>query len=78
MSTITLDAFADSIVPLPFDAEAAGHFGRLAVDLAARGKPIGSFDAMIAAHAIAQKVVLVTNNSKHCGRVAGLRCENWV
>lgn len=73
-----IETFAEGVTPLPFDAEAATHFGRLAALLAARGTPIGSFDALIAAHAIAQKVILVTNNAKHFGRVTGLRCENWV
>lgn len=72
-----IDTFAASVTPLPFDAEAAAHFGRLASSLAAKGTPIDGFDAMIAAHAIAQQVVLVTNNAKHFARVAGLRCENW-
>ena len=73
-----IDTFTESITPLAFDADAAAHFGRLAADLAARGTPIGGFDAMIAGHAVAQKVVLVTNNAKHFGRVSGLRVENWV
>jgi tRNA(fMet)-specific endonuclease VapC len=70
--------FVDSVTPLPFDADAAGQFGRLAADLAARGTPIRGFDAMIAAHAVSRKVVLVTNNARHFGRVSGLRCENWI
>ncbi|MBE7479018.1 MAG: type II toxin-antitoxin system VapC family toxin [Polyangiaceae bacterium] len=46
--------------------------------MAAKRTPIDGFDAMIAAHAIAQQVVLVTNDAKHFARVPGLRCENWV
>lgn len=72
-----IDAFTDSVTSLPFDSDAAGHFGRLAADLAARGTPIGGFDAMIAAHAVSRRVVLVTNNARHFGRVSGLRCEAW-
>ena len=73
-----IDTFTASVTPLPFDAEAAASFGRLASSLAAKGTPIDGFDTMIAAHAIAQQVVLVTNNAKHFARVPGLRCENWV
>ena len=73
-----IDTFTESITPLAFDADAAAHFGRLAAALALKGTPIGGFDAMIAGHALAQKVVLVTNNAKHFGRVTGLRCENWL
>jgi tRNA(fMet)-specific endonuclease VapC len=73
-----IDTFAESVTPLPFDADATAHFGRLAANLASRGTPIGGFDALIAGHAIAQKLVLVTNNAKHFGRVSRLRCENWL
>ena len=73
-----VDAFVDTVTPLPFDADAAGQFGRLAADLAARGAPIGGFDAMIAAHALSRRIALVTNNARHFGRVSGLRCENWI
>ena len=73
-----IDTFMESVAPLPFDAEAARSFGRLATELAKRGTPIGVFDAMIAAHAVTRKVMLVTNNARHFGRVAGLRCETWV
>jgi tRNA(fMet)-specific endonuclease VapC len=73
-----IDTFVESVTPLAFDSDAADSYGRIAADLAARGMPVGALDAMIAAHAIAQKVVLVTNNSKHFGRVTGLKCENWV
>lgn len=72
-----IDTFTDSVTALAFDAHAADHFGRLASDLAERGKPIGAFDTMIAAHALAQKLTLITNNAKHFGRAAGLTCESW-
>ncbi len=35
-------------------------------------------DTMIAAHALALKVALVTNNQKHFQNVKGLVLENWV
>jgi tRNA(fMet)-specific endonuclease VapC len=73
-----IETFGASVTALPFDDEAATQYGRLAADLVARGTPIGAFDAMIAAHAIATETILVTNNAKHFGRVRGLRCENWV
>ena len=45
--------------------------------LAEQGSPIGEFDALIAAHAIALEVTLVTNNTKHFSRVEGLKIVNW-
>jgi tRNA(fMet)-specific endonuclease VapC len=41
------------------------------------GKPIGPLDTLIAAQAVARKLVLVSNNEREFGRVAGLRLENW-
>lgn len=73
-----IDAFIGSVTTVAFDADATTHFGRIAAALAVRGTPIGTLDAMIAGHAVAQKSVLVTNNLKHFERVPGLRCENWL
>lgn len=36
---------------LPFDDEAAGHFGDIRADLERQGRVIGPYDLMIAAHA---------------------------
>lgn len=71
------DRLAESLVPQDFDIDAADEHGRLAADLAKRGTPIGAFDAMIAAHALALKLILVTNNEKHFRKVPGLKIENW-
>ncbi len=73
-----ISAFAANVGVMPFDDTCADHFGRLASELARRGSPIGEFDALIAAHATALAVTLVTNNVKHFSRVAGLTVENWV
>lgn len=35
-------------------------------------------DTIIAAHAMALGAILVTDNTAEFGRVAGLRCEDWV
>jgi tRNA(fMet)-specific endonuclease VapC len=72
-----IDTFALSVSVVPFDAAAAALFGRLCARLESRGKPIGTLDTLIAAHAMALNVTLVTNNSKHFGRVAGLKTANW-
>ena len=72
-----IDTFAESGAPQDFDVDAADEYGRLAAALSQRGTPIGSFDAMIAAHALARKLILVTNNEKHFRRVPGLKIENW-
>jgi tRNA(fMet)-specific endonuclease VapC len=73
----TIDSFIRGIEVMPFDDRCAREFGKLAADLATAGTPIGDFDVLIAAHAIAVDAILVTNNTKHFARVRSLQSENW-
>lgn len=73
-----VDVFADTVEVVPFDANAANHFGRLSALLARRGTPIGAIGTMIAAHAQSLDRVLVSNNGKHFSKVPGLKHENWL
>ena len=73
-----IDTFVETITLLPFDRTAADRFGPIAASLAGQGTPIGEFDTLIAAHALAGRLTLVTNNTRHFERVAGLRTENWI
>lgn len=61
-----------------FDTHAAMHFGQLRAELAQSGRLIGPYDMMIAGHARALGLILVTNNRREFNRVPGLRVENWV
>lgn len=63
---------------LPWDAKAADSHGTLRAHLKAQGQPIGDFDEMIAAHALAVGAVVVTDNTRHFARVPGLVLENWL
>lgn len=60
-----------------FDAAAAEVAGQVRAWLASQGTPIGPYDSLIAAHAQALGVTLVTNNTREFERVPGLRLENW-
>jgi len=60
-----------------FDEHAAEHFGQLRAELYRIGQPIGPYDMMIAGHARATGLIMVTNNIKEFNRVPGLRLENW-
>jgi tRNA(fMet)-specific endonuclease VapC len=63
---------------VPFDAEGcAQHYGALRHQLEAAGKPIGSLDTLIAAHAMALGATLVTSDASDFARVPGLRWEDW-
>ena len=73
-----IDTFAGSVTVIPFDQPAADRFAPVAAALARRGEPIGTFDTLMAAHALSRGLTFVTNNSKHFQRVGGLKTENWV
>jgi tRNA(fMet)-specific endonuclease VapC len=62
---------------LPFDDRAAEEYGEVRAHLAASGKLIGPNDLMIAAIALANNLVLVTNNTAEFSRVPGLALEDW-
>jgi len=61
-----------------FDEDAAQEYGIIRAHLHKRGSMIGSMDLLIAAHAKALGVTLITNNFREFRRVPGLKVENWV
>ena len=63
---------------LAWDRLAADEFARIQAELFSEGTPIGNNDAMIAAHALSNGCILVTNNQRHFAKVAGLDLENWI
>ena len=72
-----IEAMAARLEVLPFDDAAAYHFGQIRAELYRTGKPIGPYDMMIAGHARACSLKLVTNNVREFERVPGLLIENW-
>ena len=73
-----LQAFILPLEIMPYDEEAAYHYGHLRALLETKGTPIGSLDLLIAAHALSLKSTLVTNNKKEFTRVPHLKIEDWV
>jgi tRNA(fMet)-specific endonuclease VapC len=63
---------------LPFDAPADVEYGAIRAELEAAGRPIGSNDLLIAAHARALGAKVVTANANEFKRVSGLAVENWL
>jgi tRNA(fMet)-specific endonuclease VapC len=62
-----------------FDAtDCAEHYGEVRYQLETAGATIGAMDLLIAAHAKALGATLITNDTAHFSRVAGLKCENWI
>jgi tRNA(fMet)-specific endonuclease VapC len=70
-----LDQLLEDIPPEPFDRGAARAYGP--IRLAARDKSRDALDKLIAAHAVALDVALVTNNEDDFMGYPGLRTENW-
>jgi tRNA(fMet)-specific endonuclease VapC len=64
-------------VCLPFDLPAARHYARIRDLLEQDGQTIGGNDLMIAAIALSNDLILVTNNSREFQRVPGLAIEDW-
>lgn len=62
---------------LPFSQQDAQIAGKIRSDLAKQGKPIGSYDTLIAAQALSNQLVLITHNVREFERVEGLVVEDW-
>ena len=74
---IAITMFLSPISVLNFDTYAAEEYGKIRADLERRGTPIGPMDILIAAHAKAEDLILVTNNTREFERVEDLEVEDW-
>lgn len=69
--------FVSILQVLPFDDGAAVEYGKVCAHLQRHGTPISPMDTLIAAHAKAEGLTIVTNNVREFERVPGLKIENW-
>lgn len=74
---VALSLFLSPITILDFDGKAAEEYGRIRAALEKKGTPIGPMDMLIASHAKAEGLTLVTNNTREFNRVEGLDVEDW-
>jgi len=72
-----IEGFVARLEVLDYDLPAAWHTGQIRAELRRKGAPIGPYDQMIAGHARARGLILVTNNQVEFECVPGLRLENW-
>ena len=73
-------AIDDILIDTPtfeWTTRAADVYGKIDSDLIKIGRQIGIADTMIAAHAIAENLILVTHNVRHFERIEGLKIEDW-
>jgi tRNA(fMet)-specific endonuclease VapC len=68
----------ETIPVLPLDTPADAEYGGIRAELEAAGQIIGANDLLIAAHAQALGLTLVTDNTREFDRVRGLKVENWL
>ena len=71
-----LESLLDDIKVAPFDAQAAKAYGPIRAAFKHRNRD--ALDKLIASHAVALGVTLVTNNEADFVNYAGLRVENWI
>jgi tRNA(fMet)-specific endonuclease VapC len=71
-----LFALVDDIPVAPFDASAATAYGPIRE--ATRERKKDHLDKLIAAHAVALDVTLVTNNERDFSAYPKLKIENWL
>ncbi|MEQ8857912.1 MAG: PIN domain-containing protein [Pseudomonadales bacterium] len=72
-----IELILSALEVLPLEAPADEHYAGIRHDLTRRGALIGPNDLLIAAHALALDLTLVTRNQREFGRVRGLRVEVW-
>jgi tRNA(fMet)-specific endonuclease VapC len=70
-------AFLDAANTLDFNSEAADQAAALRIRLESEGQPIGAYDTLLAGHALALGLPVVTRNGKEFQRVPGLRLLSW-
>lgn len=73
-----VDELLSAIEVLPIDEGVDQKYGEIRTALEKAGTPIGANDYLIAAHALAANLTLVTDNANEFSRVPGLIVENWL
>jgi tRNA(fMet)-specific endonuclease VapC len=76
--TRQLEAVLAVLSIAPFEAPADSIYARIRTKLEAAGKPIGGNDLLIASHALALNLTLITDNEREFARVDRLQLENWM
>jgi len=73
-----IDLILSAMEILAFEPPTDQHYAAIRHHLTRRGTPIGPNDLLIAAHALASNLTIVTANIEEFSRVPGLKVENWL
>lgn len=76
-NSIALMKFLSIVEILPFDTGAAEEYGNICAYLKKKGRPIGTMDMLISAHAKSEGLTIVTHNTREFERVPDLMLEDW-
>ncbi|MGD8781559.1 MAG: type II toxin-antitoxin system VapC family toxin [Ignavibacteria bacterium] len=77
-NAIALNKFISELQVIPFDYSCSEIYGKIRFELEKKEKNIGAMDLLIAAIALSNNLVLVTNNTREFKRIKQLKIENWV
>ena len=72
-----IDAFAKEIQVIPI-ISALDIYAKEKARLKKQGVIIDDFDLLIGVTAVANNLILVTDNQNHLGRISKLKIENWI
>jgi tRNA(fMet)-specific endonuclease VapC len=76
--TAQLERVLGAIEVLPLEPPVDAVYGTLRARLEETGQPIGANDLFVAAHALALRCTLVTDNEREFSRIKALPVENWL
>ena len=71
------DYLENRLVILPVDKPVADIFGEIKAETETHGQPRADFDLLIAATALAHRLVLATLNARHFDGIPGLQVQDW-
>jgi tRNA(fMet)-specific endonuclease VapC len=74
---IAVNEFLKRVDILDWDEKTAETYGRVRWELEQHGKTIDSLDLLIASHAIANKMILVSDDQVF-KKISSLKLENWL
>ena len=74
--SVIIHEFLIHVDVLPWDSAVAACYGKLRAGMQKKGKVLGNLDLLIAAHALALGIVLITND-RAFAQVEGLKIEDW-
>ncbi len=73
-----LESVLRALEVVPLESPADVVYGALRARLEEIGHPIGANDLLVAAHALALRCTLVTDNERDFSRIKALPVENWL